>query len=146
MMQAFAYRHLVPADDLRVSVVARGATRVPVRLLSAQPARLPAGGTARVRVEMPPGFRSFENLQLDLSEPPDGITLGAVALGPGGAEFVVQADAEKCKAGFRGNLIVTVSGERVPPPNAPNAPAAAARRRVTIGTLPAIAVEITPSR
>ena len=29
MMQAFAYRHLVPADDLRVCVIARGAARVP---------------------------------------------------------------------------------------------------------------------
>ena len=86
-------------------------------------------------------------------------------MGQGGAEFVVQADAAKSKAGFRGNLIVTVSGERVPGPNAqaapippaqvvPNAsagqaalpPPAAARRRVTIGTLPAIAVEIIPPR
>jgi hypothetical protein len=146
MMQAFAYRHLVPADDLRVSVITRGRSRVPVRLQSAQPARLTAGGTARVRVSMPPGFQTFENLQLDLSEPPDGITLGAVELFAGGAEFVVQADAEKCKAGFRGNLIVTVSGERVPPANAPNAPPAGARRRVTIGTLPAIGLEIAPSR
>jgi hypothetical protein len=177
MMQAFAYRHLVPADDLRVCVIARGAARVPVRLLSAVPVKLTAGGSARVRVALPPGYRTFENLQLELSEPPDGITLGAVEMGQGGAEFVVQADAAKSKAGFRGNLIVTVSGERVPGPNAqaarpggvptppggqnvaaaqaaPNAPAgqaalpppAAARRRVTIGTLPAIAVEITPPR
>jgi len=171
MMQAFAYRHLVPADDLRVCVIARGAARVPVRLLSAVPVKLAAGGSARVRVALPPGFRTFENLQLELSEPPEGITLGAVEMGPGGAEFVVQADSARSKAGFRGNLIVTVSGERVPPANAgagapvtrgtaagqnpaaaPNTPAgqaalpppAAARRRITIGTLPAIAVEIIP--
>ena len=171
MMQAFAYRHLVPADDLRVCVIARGAARVPVRLLSAVPVKLAAGGSARVRVALPPGFRTFENLQLELIEPPEGITLGAVEMGPGGAEFVVQADSARSKAGFRGNLIVTVSGERVPPANAgagapvtrgtaagqnpaaaPNTPAgqaalpppAAARRRITIGTLPAIAVEIIP--
>ena len=181
MMQAFAYRHLVPADDLRVCVIARGAARVPVRLLSAVPVKLAAGGSARVRVALPPGFRTFENLQLELSEPPDGITLGAVEIGQGGAEFVVSADSAKSKAGFRGNLIVTISGERVPGPNAqaprpggaptppggqnaaaaqpaPNAPAgqaappgqsappppAAARRRITIGTLPAIAIEVVP--
>jgi len=187
MMQAFAYRHLVPADDLRVCVIARGAVRVPVRLLSAVPVKLAAGGSARVRVALPPGFRTFENLQLELSEPPDGITLGAVEIGQGGAEFVVSADPAKITPGFRGNLIVTVSGERVPGPNAqvarpggaptppggqnaaaaqvspagqaaPNMPTgqtapppgqtapppAAARRRITIGTLPAIAVEIVP--
>jgi hypothetical protein len=174
MMQAFAYRHLVPADDLRVSVVARGAVRVPVRLLSALPVKLASGGSARVRVALPPGYRTFQNLQLELSEPPDGISIGDVDMGQGDAEFVVSADPAACKAGFRGNLIVTLSGERVPPANAgapvsrgttaaqaqavaPNAPAgqaaapgqsapppAAARRRVTIGTLPAIAIEIIP--
>ena len=49
MMQAFAYRHLVPVGDLRVSVVARGATRVSSRLLSPLPVSLPAGGSTRVR-------------------------------------------------------------------------------------------------
>jgi hypothetical protein len=166
MMQAFAYRHLVPADDLRVSVIARGAARVPVRLLTSAPVKLSPGGTARIRVALPPGYRTFENLQLELSEPPEGVTIGAVELGQAAAEFAVSADSAKCKAGFRGNLIVTVSGERAPQANAPapqtrpgvpNTPAgqaaapgqstpppAAARRRITIGTLPAIAIEILP--
>jgi hypothetical protein len=121
--------------------VSRGATRVPVRLLGAQPVKLAAGGSARVRVAVPPGVRTFEKIEFELSEPPDGIALRDLVLGGSGAEFVLQADAAKSKPGFRGNLIVTVTGERVPPANAPSG---AVRRRVTLLTLPAIAIEILP--
>ena len=141
-MQAFAYRHLVPADDLRVCVIARGAARVPVRLLSAAPVRLRPADRARVRVALPPGYRTFENLQLELSEPPEGITLGDVDMGQSGAEFVVQADAAECKAGFRGNLIVTVSGERVPPARA----AASANPVNTAGSAGQAAPRLRPPR
>jgi hypothetical protein len=155
MMQAFAYEHLVPADALRVSVGGRGGTRVPASLLSAAPVKIPAGGSARVRVALPPGWLTFENVQFELSEPPDGISLrdasiaaGAVqgvAFGFGrgavpGAEFTLRADGAKVKPGTRGNLIVTISGERA---GRGAQQAAAARRRLPMGTLPAIAFEIT---
>jgi len=169
MMQAFAYQHLVPADELRVSVVGRGGTRIPASIVSSQPVRIPAGGTARVRVIVPPAYLRFDKVEFELSEPPDGITLRDSSLDPAGAarsqppgrlggrfggrlgapagaqappggQFVLQADAAKVKPGLRGNLIVTVSGERVP---TGNQQATAARRRVGLGTLPAIAFEIT---
>lgn len=145
MMQAFAYMHLIAADDLRVSVIARGATRVPAALVAAQPVKIPAGGTVKVRMTTPPAYGTFEKVELELSEPPDGISLKDLSLGFGGVEFVLEAEAAKVKAGLRGNLIVTVSGERVPPANA-RRPATAARQRVTIGTLPAIPFEIIPSK
>jgi hypothetical protein len=149
MMQAFAYRHLVPTDDLRVSVSGRGATRVPSLVVSAQPVTIPAGGSVRVSVTMPPGYRAFEKIQFELSEPPDGITLRDGAIDPFGqqvgGQFVLQADAAKVKPGTRGNLIVIVSGERAPNPQAPNAQNAV-RRRVPMTTLPAIQFEITPGK
>ena len=145
MMQAFAYRHLIAADDLRVAVITRGATRVQTALLTAQPVKIPAGGNARIRVATPPGFRTFEKVELALSDPPDGISVKDVSFGFDGADFVIQADVSKVKAGLRGNLIVTVSGERVPPANAQR-PASATRQRVTIGTLPAIPFEIIPPK
>ncbi|MCX6544653.1 MAG: PPC domain-containing protein [Acidobacteria bacterium] len=145
MMQAFAYKHLIAADDLRVSVIARGATRVQSALLTAQPVKIPAGGNARIRVATPPGYRTFDKIELELSEPPDGISVKDVSLGSNGADFVIQTDASAVKAGLRGNLIVNVSGERVPPANAQR-PATAARQRVTIGTLPAIPFEIIPQK
>jgi hypothetical protein len=144
MMQAFAYRHLVPADSLKVTVLARGGTRLPARIMGSEVARLPAGGSARIQVALPP-MKAFQNVQLELSEPPDGLSLRDVAIGETGAEFVLEADASKIKPGLRGNLIVTVSGERVPPQRA-NQPPPAARRRVPLGVLPAIPFEISPPK
>jgi hypothetical protein len=147
MMQAFAYRHLVPADSVKVTVVARGGTRVPARIVGSETARIPAGGSTRVQVALPPA-RNIQNIQLELSEPPDGLSLRDVVVGEAGAEFVLEADASKVKPGMRGNLIVTFSGERVPPQrgNQPGPAGPAARRRVPIGTLPAIPFEIIPPR
>jgi hypothetical protein len=139
-MQAFAYHHLVPADDLRVMVAGRGGTRVPARVLVQQPIRIPAGGNVRVHASLPPGYAMFENIQFELSEPPPGMTLGEAAVVGAMANFTIAADA-KVPAELRGNLIVLVTGERVPPPNA-QAQAPAARRRLPLGALPAIAFEI----
>ena len=143
MMQAFAYRHLIPADDLRVSVTGRGGVRSPASIMSAQPVKIAAGGTVDVRVALPPAYLTFDHLKCELVDPPDGITVGELSRMQGGAGFQLQADPARVKPGLRGNLIVTMSGERVPPANQP---APAARRRVVLGTLPAIAFEIVPPR
>jgi len=139
MMQAFAYRHLVPAQDLKVAVLKRGATRGLVRILSAQPVRIPAGGTARVRVGMP-APRFFDKIQFELSEPPDGITVRDASSDPRGTEITLQTDTAKVKPGLKGNLIVNVFGERTPAPG--KAKAKVNRQRVPLGTLPAIPFEV----
>jgi hypothetical protein len=147
MMQAFAYRHLVPADSLKLTVVGRGGMRAPIRLAGPAIARIPAGGSTSMRIALP-AVRAFENIQFELSEPPDGLTLRDVVVGNDAAEFVLASDGEKAAAGLRGNLIVTVSGERVPPQRGNQAapPAVAARRRIPIATLPAIPFEVIPPR
>jgi hypothetical protein len=147
MMQAFAYRHLVPADSLKLTVLARRGTRFPARVVSGETVRMPAGGSARVRVELPVA-RALQNVQLELSEPPEGVSIRAVEVDGAGASFVVEADASKAKPGLRGNLIVALSGERMPAQRGNQAapPGAAARRRVPVGVLPAIPFEITPPR
>ncbi len=139
IMQAFAYHHLVPTDSLRVSVLQRGAVRARARVLSPQPVRIPAGGAVKVRVAMPLP-RAFEKFAFELSEPPNGVTLGDLSVSPDGAEFSLRADASAVKVGLRGNLIVVVSGERVPATQAGQPPAG--RRRLSLITLPAIPFEI----
>ena len=146
-MQAFADRHLVPTDDLHVGMIGRGGTRAPSSIVSSQPVRIPVGGATRVRVTLPPAYLTFEKIQFELSEPPEGIALGDVSFNQGmlqaGAEFVLEADAAKVKPGLRGNLIVTISGERAPAANQKTQQApAAVRRRLPLGTLPAISFEI----
>ena len=147
MMQAFAYWHLVPADSVKVAVIARGGARVPARYAGSGSARLQAGGSVRMRAALP-AMRAFEHVTLELSEPPDGVTLRDVSVSGNEAEFVIDADRSKAAPGLRGNLIIVVSGERVPPQRGGQAaaPGPAARRRIPIGTLPAIPFEIIPPR
>jgi hypothetical protein len=140
MVQAFAYRHLVPTDALRVSVILRGATRPPARVLGQRPVQIPLSGTGRVRVafQWP---RAFEQFRFELDDPPEGIAIRRFTLTVNGAELELQADAAKVKVGLRGNLIVTVTGERIPQANQASA-APAARRRQTLAAMPAIAFEV----
>jgi hypothetical protein len=141
MMQAFAYRHLVPAADLKVMALKRGAARVPIRILSALPVRIPVGGTARVRVALP-GGRFFDKILMELSEPPESIAVREVSSDPQGTEIVLHCDGARAQPGLRGNLIVNVFGERTPAAGAGKAKAKANRQRIPLGALPALPFEI----
>jgi hypothetical protein len=139
MMQAFFYWHLVPAKDFKVTPLKRGATRTRVPILSEQPVKIPAGGTARVRVGMPAN-KSFEKIHFELSEPPEGITVQDISSDAKGTDIVLHSDAAKAKPGLKGNLIVQAVGDR--PPAAGKAKAI--RQRSPLGTLPAIPFEVVP--
>jgi hypothetical protein len=142
MMQAFAYRHLVPAQELEVAVSGRFMNRMPLKILSATPVKIPAGGSARVRISAP-GMAFTNRVRLELSEPPDGIALGNVSPVDAGTEIELRSDAAKAKPGLKGNLIVNIlPGQGV---------AAAAKNkkqgnqpRAAVGTLPAIPFEVVP--
>jgi hypothetical protein len=138
MMQAFAYRHLVPAKELKVAVAGRGTGKAPVRVLSDAPVKIPAGGTARVRLDVP--VRAFAGaFQLELSEPPEGITIKDVAPAGFGSEIVLQTDATKVKPGLAGNLIINAYAGRG---DATKKKGQANQRRAALGSLPAIPFEI----
>jgi hypothetical protein len=139
MMQAFAYRHLVPAAELLVLVSGRGPQRNPVRILSAMPVKIPAGGTARVELGSRMG-PFMGRLHLELNDPPDGITIRSVSPGPGGANVVLQSDSARVKPGLKGNLIPNAFAER--PPAAGKGNAQKKGQRIPIGTLPAIPFEV----
>jgi len=146
MMQAFAYRHLVPAQELEVAVLAtgRGISRGALKILGTMPVQIPVGGTARVQFATPAGA-FVDRFQFELSEPPDGITIGNVTPVREGAEFVLRSDAAKVKPGQQGNLIVNILvGRPVASGGRTNRPAN--NRRAPIGALPAIPFEIVPQR
>jgi hypothetical protein len=141
MMQAFAYRHLVPASDLKVAVRRGAMLRTPIKVSSPEPLEIPAGGTARFQVHVPTLPSNFlTKVQYELSEPPEGIELRNASPGRDGTEIVLQCDAAKAKPGLKGNLIVNISAERVTP--AANAKSQPNRQRVSLGTLPAVPFEI----
>jgi hypothetical protein len=141
MMQAFAYRHLVTAKDLKVAIPRRGAFRAPARILDERALKILIGETSRLQVQlqMPPN-NPFEKIIFELSEPPDGIEMGEVRQVQDGSEIVIRCDGAKAKPGLRGNLIINIFGERQAP--AARAGAAANRQRIPLGSLPAIPFEI----
>jgi hypothetical protein len=139
MMQAFAYRHLVPAAELKVSVAGRSFAKSAPRILSETPVKIPAGGTARVQVSVPTST-IIGQIQFDLSDPPEGISVKSASAAGNGTEIVLQSDAAKVKPGLKGNLIVNAFTMRSPAAAPGKAPAAP--RRLPLGTLPALPFEV----
>jgi len=132
----------VPAEELKVAVSKRGISKIPVTILSKTPVRIPAGGTARVRISVP-GNMLAGRARLELSEPPEGITIEKVEPSRQGGEIVLRSDAMKIKPGLKGNLIVDVFPAGTPNP-AQGKSVQANRPRIPLTTLPAISFEIVP--
>lgn len=86
-----------------------------------------------------PAVRFVTNIQFELSEPPDGITLQPSSGSGDFIDVVVACDAAKIKPGLQGNLMLNASGERTNP-KAQNA--AARVQRVPLGAVPAIPFEV----
>jgi hypothetical protein len=139
MMQAFFYRHLVPAKDLMVAVTGPSMFRVPVKVLTESPVKVPAGGIARIRIAAPPGWFAVQ-AQLELSESPDGISIRNVSASPGSMELELRSDAEKAKPGLKGNLILTASGVNAGAEG--KTKTLGNQRRMPLGTLATIPFEI----
>lgn len=105
MMQAFAYRHLVPARELVACVFGERALRSPMPVLGAEPLGIPLGGSAVVSVKVPRNGRR-QNLDYNLSEAPEGIELKTIEGSEGTTELQFRADPGKAKPGMSGNLLV----------------------------------------
>jgi hypothetical protein len=169
MMQAFAWRFLVPTETL-TAFVSEGKNRSAKLASPTNSIRIPQNGFVMVPVgtsfKKPPG-----NITFELKNPPKGITLTKQFARAQGAEIMIHADAD-VRVGLKGNLLVVVAVERVAeqpeekgldpstpatnPPTAKGTPSVAAtkptparpakkNRRESLGTLPAIPFEIVPA-
>ena len=105
VMQAFLWRHLVPAQELLVAVRKIKWVPPPVTLAGDGPVRVPVDGTAQVLFKTPRSQR-LQGIELELSEPPEGVTLQDVQVVPEGLAFQLKAQGDAAKAGFADNLIV----------------------------------------
>lgn len=137
MMQAFAYRHLVPAQELKAVIIGRFRARGEMTVATPSPVRIPAGGTARLELGLPVGG-FIRDIAYELLDPPDGISIKEMTRDT----LVLQTDAAKIKPGRKGNLIITASGE--PPQGANKQKPAGNKWRVPLGAFPAVSYEITP--
>ncbi len=131
MMQAFAYRHLVPTKEWMISVNGPGRAATAWKLIGATPVKLPG------RLFLPLG-RFAKEIQLALNDPPEGISLDVSRL-QNGVFLQLRADPKRAKPGLRGNLIVEAFRETTVTPKNGGAPV---KRRQPLGTLPAIPFEI----
>ena len=137
MMQAFIYRHMVPSQELMVAAGYNKRRSPTVELVGDERVRIPAGGTATVRLKIP---QKPPNIRLELSEPPTGLTLQDVNIAPGIMTFTLKADGSAVKAGLMDNLIVDFSTEKES--NSPGNPGKPQKQRVYMGVLPAIPFEV----
>jgi len=137
MMQAFAYRHWVPADDELVAVIGRPNRAIPW-LAQNQQVKLSLGSATPVRLGGPAGPMA-SRIHFTLEDAPDGFALQGVAVGPGGLTATIKLDPKKVKAGAVGNLILgAYIDQEVTPPKG----GAARTRRVSLGYVPAIPFEV----
>jgi hypothetical protein len=161
MTQAFAYKHLVPARQLNIAILQdpnarrggwskgggkakgmgawQGSSQraMTMTLLDQQPVKIPVGGTAQVRIGAPGAFGQAQ-LQIELSEPPDGITVDSVTRAEQGLTIVLKADDQKAKPGLRGNLIASAFSKNTWKTKGGKSQTF----RWVLGTLPAIPFEI----
>ncbi len=154
MMQAFAYRHLVPAEDLKIVLADSGRFRPgatvrqppppdrrthqsPSAVVSEEPARIPAGGTAEVQIRGP-WWSEQASMQFELSDPPQGIVLEKVGWQDRTVTMTFRSDAAEAKPGLRGNLIANAFRKRTET----NKEGKTREYRSFMGVLPAIPFEV----
>jgi hypothetical protein len=126
LTQAFFYKHVVPAGNLILvpedrdrfrEEAARAAKenkpfpppaasrsfQTPMEILSEQPVRIPVGGTVEVQVRM--GWSRDGQIQVELSDPPEGITVDRASWNERGLTLVLRGDAAEAEPKRRGNLM-----------------------------------------
>jgi hypothetical protein len=141
LMQAFAYRHLVPAQQL-LATVTGNAWPTFAFLKPGAVVEIPAGGETQIQVNCPTDVANA-NTRLELVEPPRGVSLGEIAVVKGGLQFTLKADAAGEKPGYADNLILAAYTLEQPP-TPPNGTPPPKRRGRSYGELPAIPIEIVP--
>jgi hypothetical protein len=79
-------------------------------------------------------------MQLELNEPPEGLTLHDVTVVPEGLAFQLKADKDTMQIGFADNLIVEAFREYTPKQK--DGKPSDQKRRSSMGIFPAIPIEI----
>ncbi|MBC8868535.1 MAG: PPC domain-containing protein, partial [Planctomycetes bacterium] len=154
LMQAFLYRHLVPVQEFEVAVLGRvpnrrftkpaskpgskpaskAASKVVLKVVDELPVRIPAGGTASVKLAASRAIY-LGNVKLQLKNPPDGLDIQQVSSSRGSLQIVLHSDATKVEPGQRGKLTLSAASKKT---NAAKSKAAGKQRRAALASLPTI--------
>ena len=140
VMQAFLYRHLVPAAEFLVLVQKGRWGAPPVELLGESPVRIPAGGSRRVTLKTR-NTQALKQMKLVLNKPPEGVTLHGVTVVPEGLTFQLKANKDTVQSGFADNLLIEAFREYAPKDKKGKP---LPKRRSSMGLLAAIPIEVVP--
>jgi hypothetical protein len=163
MTQAFFYKHVVPAGELTLVTEDRARFRdeaaraakenkpfpppaaqrsfqSPMEILSEQPVRIPVGGTVEVQVRL--GWSRNGRIQVELSDPPEGITVDSASWTERGLALVLRGDAAKAQPQLKGNLMANAFLQTT----ATEKDGKTREVRNFIGPLPALPFELVTSR
>jgi hypothetical protein len=143
VMQAFLYRHLVPAKEFMV-LVQKAKWRVPpVEIVGGSPIRIPAGGWADVRIKTRRGS-ALKEMKLELRKPPEGLTIDNVSAVANGLRFQLKAEKDALQSGFGDNLIIEAFREYRPKQK--DGTLSNQKRRYSMGILPAIPIKVVAAQ
>jgi len=142
MTQAFIYHHLVATERWAVTIEPSRWNRPPVTIAGETPVKLTPGKTAAFSVRTRRWVLKGK-VELELSDPPKGVSVQKVTPVAGGIDVVLSVDAEKAEAGLKGNLIFNAFHYRKPPKK--EGQPEPKERRYPVGALPAVPFEITGS-
>ncbi len=137
-MQAFLYRHLVPAEEFVVLVQKARWGAPAVELLGDSPVRIPLGGSTKVTLKTRK-TQTLKQLKLVLNKPPEGLTIHSVTVVPEGLTFQLKANKDTVKSGFADNLLIEAFRDYIPK-NKEGKPQP--KRRSSMGFLTVIPIEV----
>ncbi len=143
VMQAFLYRHLVPAKEFTVLVQKTRWRIPPVEIVSDSPVHIPAGGSAEVRIKNRRGA-ALKEMKLELNGPPEGLTLGNVNVVADGLSFQLKAEKDTVQSGFADNLIIEAFREYRPKQK--DGKLSNQKSRYSMGVFPAIPIKIVAAK
>jgi hypothetical protein len=146
MMQAFAYRHLVPQPDLLVAIPAPRSVPavwrplVPgLQLSGTTPVQIPSGGMVRVQMRAAQPT-SLAALHFTLAAAPRGIMLRDITVTPVGLTLTLEADGIIAQEGDTGNVLIDAAAPVAD--SGPTTLPADRRPFFSIGILPAIPLQV----
>ena len=139
VMQAFLYRHLVLAKEFIVLVQKAKWRTPPVEIVGGSPIRIPAGGSAEVRIKTRRGT-ALKEMKLELRKPPEGLTIGNVSAVADGLTFQLKAEKDVMQSGFGDNLIIEAFREYRPKQK--DGTLSNQKRRYSMGIFPAIPIKV----
>ncbi|MCP4422595.1 MAG: hypothetical protein GY805_38785, partial [Chloroflexi bacterium] len=114
LTQAFLYRHLVPSQQFIAKVLKSKWIAPKAILTNATPLQLSLGGQQQLDFKFRKNPKKFKKLQLQLDNPPAGITLSDTKVTPTGLTCKINIANEMTKKQFKGNLIIEAFTTRTP--------------------------------